>query len=161
MIPKWSVRITLIELCYYLNLMNYSGFKITMISSSHAICVITLYFCFTIWFEIASDTYWFNWVLNSLVLLLLSMIRNDFILNAYWTTNVITLFWLIIWWKWLLELCITSLCEMYECAEVCMHIWDCDSCYCAINNRILDCRTVKEERSFRANVVEGLAFKCA
>ena len=113
------------------------------------------------WFEIASDTYWFNWILNSLILLLWSMIRNDFILNAYWTTNVITLFWLIIWWKCLLDLCITSLCEMCEYAEVYIHIWDCDSRYCAINNTALDYRTVKEEGSFRANVVEGLAFKCA
>ena len=29
-------------LWYYLHVMNYSDFKITMISSSHAICVITL-----------------------------------------------------------------------------------------------------------------------
>ena len=161
MILKWSVRITLIELCYYLNCLKHSSFEMTMISNSYAKCIIILYFCVTSWIEFTSDTYWFNWVLNSLVLLLWSMIRNDLILNAYWTTNVITLFWLIIWWKWLLDLFITSLCEMCECVEVYMHIWDCGSCYCTINNRALDYRTMKEEGSFRANVVEGLAFKCA
>ena len=161
MILKWSVRITFNELCYYLNLMNYSGFKITMISSSHAICVITLYFFFTIWFEIASDTYWFNWVLNSLVLLLWSMIRNDFILNAYWTTNVIILFWLIIWWKWYLVYVLPPYMRYVIVLRWYMHICDYVDCYCTINNRALDCRMVKEEGSFRANVVEGLAFKCA
>ena len=161
MILKWSVRITLNELCYYLNLMNYSGFKITMISSSHVICVITLYFYFTIWFEIASDTYWFNWVLNSLVLLLWSMIRNDFILNAYGTTNVITLFWLIIWLKWYLVCVLPPYMRCVIVLRWYMHICDYVDCYCAINNRALDCRTVKEEGPFRANVVEGLAFKCA
>ena len=161
MILKWSVRIILNELCYYLNLMNYSGFKITMISSSHVICVITLYFCFTIWFEIASDTYRFNWVLNSLVLLIWSMIRNAFILNTYWTTNVITLFWLIIWWKWCLIYVLTPYMRYVNVLRCYMHIWDYVGCYYLINNRALDCRTVKEEGPFHANVVEGLAFKCA
>ena len=45
--------------------------------------------------------------------------------------------------------------------ELCMCFGDYIGCYCAINNRALDCRTVKEEGPFRANVVEGLAFKCA
>ena len=47
-------------------------------------------------------------------------------------------------------LCITSL------YELCMYYGDYISCYCTINNRTLDCRTVKEEVPFRANVVEGL-----
>ena len=113
------------------------------------------------WFDVIIVIWWFIWVCNQLVPLFWNMMRDSLILKASWTTNVITLFWLIIWWKWLLDLCITSICEMCECAEVYMHIWDCDSCYCAINNRALDCSTVKEEGSFRANVVEGLAFKCA
>ena len=52
-------------------------------------------------------------------------------------------------------LCITSL------YELCMFCGDYVGYYCAINNRTLDCRTVKEEGPYRANVVEGLAFKCA
>ena len=52
-------------------------------------------------------------------------------------------------------LCITSL------YELCMCCGDYIGCYFTINNRALDCRTVKEEGPFRANVVEGLAFKCA
>ena len=158
---KWSVRITLNELCYYLNLMNYSVFRITMISSSHVICVITLYFYFTIWFEITSDTYWFNWVLNSLVLLLWSMIRNYFILNAYWTTNVLTLFWLIIWWKWYLVCVLPPYMRCVIVLRWYIHICYYVGCYCTINKRAFDCRTVKEEGSFGANLVEGLAFRCA
>ena len=50
-------------------------------------------------------------------------------------------------------LCITSL------YELCMCCGDYIGSYCAINNRALDCRTVKEEGSFHANVVK--AFKCA
>ena len=45
--------------------------------------------------------------------------------------------------------------------ELCMYCGDYIGCYCVINNRTLDYRTVKEEGSFRANIVEGLAFKCA
>ena len=52
-------------------------------------------------------------------------------------------------------LCITSL------YELCMCCGDYIGCYCAINNMALDCRTVKKEGPFRANIVEGLAFKCA
>ena len=52
-------------------------------------------------------------------------------------------------------LCITSL------YKLCMCCGDYIGCYCTINNKALDCRTVKEEGPFHANVVEGLAFKCA
>ena len=52
-------------------------------------------------------------------------------------------------------LCITSL------YELCMCCGDYIGCYCVINIRALDYRMVKEEGSFRANIVEGLAFKCA
>ena len=57
--------------------------------------------------------------------------------------------------KMVFVLCITSL------YELCMCCGDYIGCYCAINNRTLDCRTMKEEGPFRANVVEELAFKCA
>ena len=57
--------------------------------------------------------------------------------------------------KMVFVLCITSL------YELCMCCGDYIDCYCAINNRALNYKTVKEEGSFRANVVEGLAFKCA
>ena len=83
------------------------------------------------------------------------MMREGFIQIAYWTINVLVLFWLIIWWNWYLVLCITTL------YELCMCWGDYIGCYCAINNRALDCRTVKEEGPFRANVLKGLAFKCA
>ena len=42
-----------------------------------------------------------------------------------------------------------------------MHIWNCYGCYCAIDNKALDYRTVKGEGPYRANVVEGLAVKYA
>ena len=57
--------------------------------------------------------------------------------------------------KMVFGLCITSL------YELCMGCGDYIGCYCAINNRALDCRRMKEEKPFRANVVEWLAFKCA
>ena len=117
--------------------------------------------CFVIWIEILIVTCWFKWAYAQPNFTSLNYDEDCLILNAYWTINAIMLFWLIIWWKWLLDLCIISLYEMCECAEVYMHIWYCDGCYCAINNRVLNCRTVKEEGLFRANVVEGLAFKCA
>ena len=85
------------------------------------------------------------------------LIDFEWLLNHKWH-KVILIDYLM---KIAFDLCITSLCEMCECAEVYMHIWYCNGCYCTINNRALDCRTVKEEGPFRANVVEGLAFKCA
>ena len=66
--------------------------------------------------------------------------------------NVVLIDYLI---KMALGLCITSLYELCMCCS------DYIGCYCAINNRTLDCRMVKEEGPFRANVVEELAFKCA
>ena len=71
-----------------------------------------------------------------------------------------------LWWRLIdylmkiaFDLCITSLCEMCECAEVYKHIWYCNGCYCAINNRALDCRTVKVEGPIRANVVERVSLQ--
>ena len=66
--------------------------------------------------------------------------------------NVVLIDYLI---KMALGLCITSL------YELCMCCGDYIGCYCIINNRALDCRMEKEEGSFRINVVEGLAVKCA
>ena len=45
--------------------------------------------------------------------------------------------------------------------ELCMCCGDYIGCYCAINNRTLNCKMMKGEGSFRTNVVKGLAFKCA
>ena len=144
-----------------MNCLKHSSFEMTMISSSHTRCVITLYFCLAIWFKIISDTCWFNWFLNSLVSLLWSKIRNGFHLNVYWTTNVIILFWVNYLMKMVFGLCIATLYALWNVLRWYMHIWDCVGCYCAINNRALDCRAVKVEGPFCANVVEGLAFKCA
>lgn len=72
--------------------------------------------------------------------------------------NIVLLEYLV---KMTFVLCITTLYELLNMLRWYMHIWDCGGCYCAINNRALDCRTVKEEGPCRANVVERLAFKCA
>ena len=55
------------------------------------------------------------------------------------------------------DLCITTLYEICECAKVIyayLRFW---WLLLYNNNKTLECRTVKIEGSFRANVVEGLA----
>ena len=141
--------------------LKHSRFEMTMISSSHTRYVITLYFCLVIWFKIVSDTCWFKWFLNSLVSLLWSKIRNGFIWMFIELQMWLFCFGVNDLMKMAFDLCIATLYELWNVLRWYMHIWDCVGCYCAINNKALDCRTVKEEGPFRANVVEGLAFKCA
>ena len=111
--------------------------------------------------KIVSNTCWFNWVLNSLVPLLWSKIRNGFIWMFIELQMWLYCFGLIIWWKWYLICVLPPYMSCMNVLRWYMHIWDCVGCYCAINNRALDCRAVKVEGPFCANVVEVLAFKCA
>ena len=145
--------------CCYL---NYSSFEAMKWFQTRKLKML-LYYAFvfqTEWdlFQLLDDL---NQFIIRLVLSFWTLMRSGVILNTPMNYKCDGMILNIYRMKWYLICILQSYMSCMNVLRWYMHIWDCEGCYCIINNGVLDYRIMKVECLFRTIVVEELAFKCA